>query len=194
MKEILKIDQYDFEAHSLFDVELHSIRDKRIVGSYINKRGVIVPFTVDFTGEPQMYAGPYSIRLTPYDKFADIKRAERDGAVIEFLDETDLRVSKWMVLFCPISSNYPLSSYRIKDGISIKQWDKHKEAIKAYWDGYEIEYKFKNEDWDIAGFIPTWSIENHIYRKKESIEMTIKQIEKQLNIKNLKIVKEGCNE
>jgi hypothetical protein len=69
-------------------------------------------------------------------KFAELKRVQAEGAIIEY--ETNLS-GKWFVK----TNNACWDAdreYRIKGGITIEQWDAHKDLIKAWWDDAEIEY------------------------------------------------------
>ena len=118
-----------------------------------------------------------------YDKFRELKRAYSEGAIIEVNDIFD----DWKVLSKP---RWELgTSYRIKSGIGIKEWDKHKEVIKAFWNGEEIEWIHEGI---MIGYeicpAPVWHVDVE-YRVKEANELTIKEIEKLTGLKNIKIVK-----
>ena len=194
-KEVKEVETISIEGYKFIYPEdvtglvLHMVRDNRIVGSYINNWGNITPITFDLKGDWQMVGGHSkdSFNLTLYDKFKDLKRAYKEGALIEN--------------YCRINNKWRLSQvdalwsdedeYRIKDGIPIIRWDAHKEFIKAYWDGAKIEFLSSTNvvEWRDTINKPMW-FPNDTYRVKENIEMTIEELEKKLGIKNLKIVKE----
>jgi len=73
------------------------------------------------------------IEYTPVeDKWKDLKQAYSEGAIIEYQEKFI-----WNITTNPIW--YTDYEYRIKDGISIASWNKHKDLIKQYWNGAEIE-------------------------------------------------------
>ncbi len=124
-----------------------------------------------------------------YEKFRELKRAYSEGAIIEVNDI----FSVWKVLSKP---RWELgTSYRIKGGISIKEWDKHKEVIKAFWNGEDIVFKpNKNTPWDetvtFEGTGPSWFVDFEYKVKEITNELTIKEIEELTGLKNIKIVKD----
>jgi hypothetical protein len=88
-----------------------------------------------------------------YDKFTELKRAHSEGAIIECSTQGGIN---WFAIdpYEGFSDSY---EYRIKGNINIKQWDKWKDLIKAWWDGTEIEIfdTFSNKWIDI--YEPSWA-------------------------------------
>ena len=83
------------------------------------------------------------------DPFKDLKKAYSEGAIIEY---TDNKLQRWGRTDTP---HWQKSfSYRIKDNISISSWQAHKDLIKQWWDGAEIEYHSTIDGWKSAK--PTW--------------------------------------
>ncbi len=175
--------EYKFEDHPKYDVELHGIRNNRIIGGYVDKYGYICAFTIDFEGRSQN--SPFKpIRLTPYDKFKELKKAHSEGAIIEYYSTAG---GKWI----DTANNEPIwrrdTNYRIKDNISIESWAVHQDLIKQWWEGAEIEVWYAGEDWeDVTG--AAW-LPNEIYRIKQAKEMTLAEISKELGYE-IKIVKD----
>jgi len=150
----IKIGEYEFEDHPDFDVQLHAVRNDRIIGSY-QELDIIVPFTVDLEG-----TSAYNIDfdLTPYDKHKDLKKAESEGAIIEYSG------MNWCQENNP--GWHSDVNYRIKGGISIESWNAHKELIKQWWNGAEIEMQelyHKGRWYDVDK--PIWNI-NCLYQVK----------------------------
>jgi hypothetical protein len=85
------------------------------------------------------------ISVESWNKWKNIIRAFWDGAKIEVYNE---KGSVWVSIY-----TVPLwleeSEYRIAGGIPIESWEKHKDAIKSFWDGGEIETK--------NGLYDTWT-------------------------------------
>ena len=118
------------------------------------------------------------------DEYRDIKRAYSEGARIEVLTYNSL--ADWNYISSP-SWESSADKYRIKDGISIEQWDKFKEVIKAYWRGAEIECRNK-VFWHTVQEL-YWNTDIDYRVKPEATVMTLSDIEKKLGVQNLKIVK-----
>ncbi len=95
------------------------------------------------------------------DKFEDLKKAFAEGAIIEYRKEYP-----WYVTINPTwRTDY---EYRIKDDISISSWQAHKDLIKQWWDGAEIERHHPTANtWDIKNS-PEWHT-NATYRVKPNI-------------------------
>jgi len=170
--------EYKFEDHPEYDVELHGIRNNRIIGSYLNFNAVSL-FSINFEGGSQNFTLK-PISLTPCDKFKELKKAHSEGAIIEFYSTIDM---KWLAT----DNNKPTwgkhTNYRIKDNISIESWEVHKNLIKQWWDGAEIESL--TGSWSVD--TPNWYT-NCPYRVKVK-EMTLTEISKELGY-DIKIVKE----
>ena len=128
--KIIEIEGYEFiYPEGVTGLKLHMIREERIVGSFITPAGKIAPITFDLKGRAQLWGSSCSISLELYDKLKDLKRAYSEGAEIECKDESYCN-DTWDVLLHPMwDMNL---SYRIKGGISIESWDKHKDIIKEY--------------------------------------------------------------
>jgi hypothetical protein len=78
-----------------------------------------------------------------YDKFANLKKAYTEGAIIEC---RPIGCKEWEVNNDPLWVNDV--EYRIKDDITIEQWNIHKDVIKAYWKGKLIEFRVDESlDW-----------------------------------------------
>ena len=76
---------------------------------------------------------------------SDIIKAWADGAKIEFKTLNN----EWERVVSP--DWIEVINYRIKGGISIKSWNKHKDMILSYWEGKEIECRLDEKDtWDIV--------------------------------------------
>ncbi len=187
---MLKIDKYEFEDHPEYDVQLYATREDkelgiRIIGSFINENNTVIPFTVDNEGNKGMWVENQPINLTPYDKFKDLKRVHSEGAIIEFDAGRGWKI-------CKIDFTATIDCYRIKDNVSIESWNKHKDLIKLWWDGAEIEYFDQLiEEWITVHSANKmdWNI-NREYRVKSTIiKMSIKEIEEKLGIENLEIVR-----
>ena len=147
---MLKIDKYEFEDHSIYDVKLYAVEfspdfnelSDRIVGSYARSDGVIVPFTVDVNGKAQ-FSGAGLISLTPLDKFKELKKAFSEGAIIHYKSDTQT------VTQLEDFDGNNVDDFYIKGHISIEKWNKHKEIIKQWWNGAKIEYYSATiEGWD----------------------------------------------
>jgi hypothetical protein len=122
----------------------------------ISKAGVKIDI-----GNSQQYAFDYVEDWEVYNEVEDLKRAHKEGAKIEYsFMETwaETEDPKW-------DDNI---EYRIKDGISIESWEKHKEAIKAYWEGAELECRVCEEcSWvNSPRGTQSWDVE-HEYRVKD---------------------------
>jgi len=132
-------------------------------GVFLSDEGELVNVK---TNEPAYYGFTNPTRWHVFDKFEDLKRAYAECAVIEFHSERE----GWFELTLPIWRDNNI--YRIKDGITIEQWDEHEELIKAYWEGAEIEVKYRPTD----GWSPAQSPQWHVgveYRIKEEMAMMI---------------------
>jgi len=113
------------------------------------------------------------------DKFKDLKKAQSEGAIIEYDDG----INGWAKSKTPYwNKNY---KYHIKDNISISSWNAHKDLIKQYWNGAEMEYHSTIDGWKLAE--PTWhTLANYRVKAKE---MTLAEISRELGY-DVKIVKE----
>ena len=175
--------EYKFEDHPKYDVQLHFIIENKIIGSFIPCPGVVSAFTISFNGNSHTWSGT-SINLTPYDKLKDLKKAHSEGAIIEFYS---IAGGKWL----DADNNKPVwhkhTNYRIKGNISIESWAVHQDLIKQWGEGAEIEVWYAGEDWeDVTG--AAW-LPNEIYRIKQAKEMTLAEISKELGYE-IKIVKD----
>ncbi len=171
---------YKFEDHPKYDIELHGIRDGRIICSYIASNGILHIFTVDKSGSPQMWTGEV-LGLIPYDKFRDLKKAYSEGAIIECLHKT--KDDEWNRLYRPVWDDS--NRYRIKGDISISSWQAHQDLIKQWWDGAEIE--IKNSD----GWIDSsceWYTDLSYRVKLQAKEMTLSEIAEELGY-DVKVIK-----
>jgi hypothetical protein len=85
-----------------------------------------------------------------YDPNYNLKRAYSEGAIIECKYK-----GEWVeLLSTPLWED--IHEYRIKGGISIEQWDKWKDIIKAWWEGAEVEnWCVISKDWE-KETNPTW--------------------------------------
>ncbi len=168
--------EYKFEDHPIYDIELHGIRNNRIIGSYISTS--VALFSINFEGYSRDFTfNP--IKLTPYDKFKELKKAHSEGAKIEFYSTIDM---KWLDTDNNKPGWYKYTNYRIKDNISIESWEVHKNLIKQWWDGAEIESL--TGSWSVD--TPNWYT-NCPYRVKVK-EMTLIEINEALGY-NVKITK-----
>jgi len=93
-----------------------------------------------------------------YIELEDLKRVFKEGARIEYY------CVDWIETSDPKCDEDVI--YRILGGITIEQWDKHKDSIKAFWDGAEIEYKTIDGSWIIT-YDPGWLTDTE-YRSKPS--------------------------
>jgi hypothetical protein len=101
-----------------------------------------------------------------YDKFEDLKKAHAEGARFEFFDEL---TGKFKFIAHP--NWQPNKEYRIKDNISLESWNKHKDLIKAWWDGAEIEFKAYNGSWKETDSLYWWAdVEYRIKPSKWKME------------------------
>ncbi len=96
--------------------------------------------------------------LTKHDPLKELKKAYSEGAIIEFKTKV---IGNWVVSTLQWDIDY---EYRIKGGISIASWDMHKDLIKQYWDGVEIEIWYGGNTWDKV--TPTWMVTS-TYRVKQ---------------------------
>jgi len=161
------------------DVQLLKIVRDRIVGCYTSC-GILVPSSWNFKGE-QTYEFR-EVNLIPYDPFKELKRVYSEGAIIEYKGDYPWRQS--------IPNWYDKYDYRIKGNISIERWDKHKEVIKEFWNGVEVEC-FSLHDtsgWYNCTNGPIWStdLDYRVAELKETI-MSIRELEVKYNLTNLKI-------
>ena len=84
------------------------------------------------------------------DKFKDLKQAFTEGAIIEYRKDYP-----WDVTINPTWwTDY---EYRIKDDISISSWQAHKDLIKQWGDGAEIEVKISKDNWASLPSNPNWN-------------------------------------
>ena len=125
------------------------------------------------------------------DKFSELKRAHSEGAIIEV---KSLLKGEWFEFAGTPRWDVDISFYRIKGGIFIKEWDKHKEVIKAFWNGANIVFRpNKDTPWDetvtVTDTGPNWFDDFEYKVKERTNELTIKEIEKLTGLKNIKIVK-----
>jgi len=176
--------KYEFETDREDVVLLKVVKDRvansRIIG--YTDRDFIDPLTWSLRGT--CLRGQTTINLTPYDQFKDLKRVCNEGAIIEAKI-----VATWCVMSCP---TWESDQYRIKGGISIESWDKHKEAIKEFWNGAEIEYSGKYTPWYTSyENKPDWSDYNYRVKPEPKVEeLSVKDLEQMLGYK-IKIVREG---
>lgn len=86
---------------------------------------------------------------------AELKQAHKEGAEIEMLER-----GEWWVECAKFPPTFDrFERFRIKGGITIEQWGKHKEAIKAWWRGEPIECRSDGDgEWGRACH-PSWFIE-----------------------------------
>jgi len=124
---------------------------------------------------------PYLIEV---DSLRDMKRVKSEGARIEAY----INSGRWEEKE-PLAWNLQLERYRILDGISIESWDAHKDVIKAFWEGAEIEWECNDGLW-FKSPIPTWGI-NVKYRVKPTTKrVTLKEVAKMYNVDHIEIVEE----
>lgn len=109
-----------------------------ILGYHRNNIGTVIPTAWNIDGEPQYNT---AVKLIPYSYLSDLKRVYKEGARIEMSKKGTKHT--YYNIYNPKWDCNP-DFYRIRGGITIEQWDKHKEAIKAYWDGKKIEIKHPN--------------------------------------------------
>ena len=64
---MLKIEQYEFEEHPKYKVELHAIRGDLIIGSYKHEN-IYVPLIIGTDGKPWHFSPSFRINLVPYVK------------------------------------------------------------------------------------------------------------------------------
>ena len=162
----LEIDGLKFETEDetveLLKVAVDGDGDKRIVG-YKMMGGVIIK-ACSWAIEGTPMNGTYS-KLIPIDKFKELKQAFKEGAIIEC--RSDYYNNDWVII--PKPSWNKIIDYRIKGDITISKWKVHKEVIKAFWDGSEIQYKC-GKRWSLST-TPTWNT-TFEYR----IEPTVKEL------------------
>ena len=170
--------EYQFE--DMDGYEVYTIRDERIVGSF-KQRNILEPVTWLLNGKPAHYIQRPN-KLTPFDEYKELKKAHSEGTIIEVL----YYGKEWKVW-----NDFELcfskdSKYRIKGGISLESWNKHKELIKAWWDGAEIEIQIHDE-WYKAG--ESWNNNSKYRIKPITKKMTVAELEKELGY-TIEIVKE----
>ena len=107
------------------------------------------------------------------DKFKNLKQAYKEGAIIEARGTISV---EW--LLCTTPSWYETSEYRIKGDITISRWDKHREAIKAFWRDEEIQYE-SDECW-LPAASPTWNIALEYRVEPTTQELSIAEISERL--------------
>ncbi len=167
---------YKFEDYPKYDVQLHAVRNDKIIGSYIDDEAYPIAFNLNGS------ADSCSIELTPYDKFKDLKKAYSEGAIIEYYSKID---SEWHAFRHDEPMWYDIDTYRIKGGISIESWDKHKDLIKQYWNDAEIEY-YSDNIWKTG--TPSWHVDCPYRVKPQAKEMTLSEIADELGY-NVKVIK-----
>ena len=120
------------------------------------------------------------------DPFKDLKRVFEEGASIIIAgvkyQKGEFRSLRW---------DYDIDRYKIKDNISIEQWDKHKEVIKEFWNGAEIECFSLHDDtgWYNTRGQSLWTtcLKYRVKPKVEETVMTIREIEAKHGYTNLNI-------
>ena len=112
-------------------------------------------------------------------KFKDLQKAFNEGALIEYKGAYpwDEVVPTWDDDFM----------YRIKGGISIASWNAHKDVIKAYWNGEDIQMEVMFKGWkditDKSNGEPLRFFAGNNYRVKPIKELTLDELEKELGYK-----------
>ena len=116
-----------------------------------------------FCGKKCRYRIKDGISIESWEAHKELIKAWWDGAIIEFYWNSD---ESWATILEPCWDYY--SKYHIKGDISIKRWEVHKELIKAYWEGAEIEfYSNIEKDWVFIDGEPYW-YSDYKYRVKPS--------------------------
>ena len=168
----LEIERLKFETENetveLLKIVVDGYGDRRIVG-YSMMGGVTIKACSWSVGGTPMN-GTYS-KLIPVDKFKNLKQAFKDGAIMEARGTISV---EW--LLCTTPSWYETSEYRIKGDITISKWKVHKEVIKAFWDGSEIQYKDKCGKCWLPATSPTWYTVLKYRVKSPTQELSIAEI------------------
>jgi len=140
----------------------------------------LVQLTEDLTLDPHSTKP----KLIEVDPLRDLKRAQSEGAEIEFYSNLK---KEWVSGLC-ISWEYKPKRYRIKGGITIESWDMHKDVIKEFWKGNTIEILSAGE-WIVIPY-PTF-LESKTYRVKSVAKrLTIKEIAKKFGVDNVEIIED----
>ena len=101
------------------------------------------------------------------DEYCELKKAYEEGAIIETINRAD-KEHHWRLQ--PNPHWYPELEYRIKDGISIESWDKHKSLIMAFWEKAKIQLRLPASGEWAPALSPNWDI-NTKYRIKDDISI-----------------------
>ena len=128
--------------------DIESIYDALLQGkTLVNKKDVFVNLKSRVTTD---FSNPEDWEI--FDLNYNLKRAYSEGAFIECRF-----MGKWEeLLSTPLWQD--IHDYRIKGGITIEQWDKWKDIIKAWWEGAEVEYwSVVSKDWEKENN-PTWTL------------------------------------
>jgi hypothetical protein len=94
-----------------------------------------------------------------------LRQAYKDGAIIEYKPHSE---TKWKINQDPLWVEG--IDYRIKEGITIKQWEAHKDLIKQWWDGAKIQWSNDGDNWYNTQ-APSWKEERHFRIKPKRWEM-----------------------
>ena len=170
----MQIHKYKFD--DIKGVELHGIRNDLIIGSFLHN-GEIELASWKLNGK--MWNCEYTnFNLTPEDPFLDLKQCYSEGARIEYSIFSGNK-KRWLEV-TQVSDLWCNLEYRIKDDISVEQWNQSSTTIKAYWNGSEIESTANRTNTFQKDEIPEWSLLSK-YRI-QTLKLTKKQILKKYNI------------
>ncbi len=125
----------------------------------------------------------YSYDYRTQDEFLEHKQAQKDGAIFEVFNG-----DRWDVMTWEPQWDCDISKYRIKGNISMPSWDAHKEIIKAFWRGKKIEYSSSKKVWYKKSSYSLWKVDLHYRVAPKTTKLTISEIEKMLDIKNLEVI------
>lgn len=127
--------EYKFIHPRTNDFKLIGI-DRGIIIALCKIKGERTPLVFNKDGVSSHPNAMYNtFNLAPYNHIAELTRCQSEGAIIVY--------------------DTPSESVKIKDDITIKQWDQHKIAIMAFWEDGEVllvypssaESLLKNPTW-----------------------------------------------
>jgi len=94
-----------------------------------------------------------------------LRQAHKEGAIIEYKPCNERR---WKVNQDPLWVEG--IDYRIKEGITIKQWETHKDSIKEWWEGAQIQWSNDGSNWYNTQE-PSWEEERYFRVKSKEWKM-----------------------